>query len=304
MPYTLKLYHELIQSTNMALAIGSKREEGKVIHAATEWNTCKDYIQDAYQKYVRNQQWEPGWKPSTKIIGDTSKVCLLAYHPSWSKSEHWMYGKRIRVLIRKAEDLLGIGPKTTMSMIKEFDETGIPTEGNPYAEVNGIDYSGKGILMFTGSRTWLKHPTMISLYCLMIRTGCAHNIEDDFFTSVEKIIYVGHPSVQARDRTYWRLSVSGVRYLIERGHNSLFGKYTAERIRENYPSGKSLHGWGIKNFSTTSHLADVKKFDANQTKKRLGEVRLEKQCLALRNFSNTLRKATTGDPLGPNYARL
>jgi hypothetical protein len=228
-------------SSDYSFSLLSAPDEEGIARQATSFQECKDYLQDSIQKHLRNKPFDIyGNYAGSTIIGDTEKLRLLVKYNHGSPEKR-MIGTRN--FLRLAERELKIAPRTSVTLVSslfdnEISSTGAPLQGTSRAVVNS-----KRTVLFTASRAWMKSPTMISLYSLLIRLSHHHKPEEEFFPCLERILA---EKSSGTDISYLRKSIDGIRYLAMMGHRRLFGNN--KDLLKNYPN-LQLHSHGIVHFS-------------------------------------------------------
>lgn len=223
-------------------ALLSPPDEEGIARQATTFQGCKDYLQDSIQKHLRGKPFSIyGEYTNTPIIGDTEKLRLLVKYGHGSPEKRMI---ATRNFLRLAERELKIAPRTSVVLVKPLFDEEVSSTGSPLTKTSRATSNSKRAVMFTASRAWMKSPTMISLYSLLIRLSHHHKPEEEFFPCLERILVEKSAGI---DIGYLRSSIDGIRYLVTMGHRRLFGNN--KDLLKNYPHNEQLHGHGIVNFS-------------------------------------------------------
>lgn len=246
-------------SADYSFALLSPPDEEGIARQATNLHTCKAYLQDSIQKHLRGKTFSIyGEHNNNLAIGDTEKLRLLVKYGYGSPEKKMI---ATRNFLRLAERELKIAPRTSAVLVKPLFDEEVSSTGSPITKTSRAASNSKRIVLFTASRAWMKSPTMISLYSLLIRLSHHHKPEEEFFPCLERLLVEESGSI---DVAYLRSSIEGIRYLVAMGHRRLFGNN--KDLLKNYPNYVRLHEQGIVNFSREKQAVIAKKIRKQKLK--------------------------------------
>ena len=94
------------------------------------------------------------------------------------------------------------------------------------------NYKKSGVWMFEGSKRWIKSPPMLSLYALLIRVGCVHEIGVRYEKTFANIIAGVQKPYQKKDSLWLKHAMMGIEKVIRIGDRKIFHR----DIKDNYPN--------------------------------------------------------------------
>ena len=152
-PYGL---NQDIQSTGYVFSFINKASE-----QINPWVLCRDYLHDIVRTNLTDVdidiyglQYGPGFK-SAKL--DLDKIRLLVSTEDLTES----------TLTDTAADNMDVNMMHSLMLLNHYE--GIA--GVPYSTVTRGYQDGQHFWKFVGNEWWLKHPSLVSMYSLLIRLG-------------------------------------------------------------------------------------------------------------------------------------
>lgn len=177
---------------------------------------CKDFLQDVvfaslHKKWIDIYDFQ--YSPNTDPEPCLDKIRLLIANAHDSKLRSKI--PNILDILHQVEDKLEI--KHSLAR-----ECGLPPE----------NYKKGGVWMFEGSKRWIKSPPMLSLYTLLIRVGCVHEIGVRFEKTLANIIAGEQKPYQKKDSLWLKHAMMGIEKVIRIGDRKIFHR----DIKDNYPN--------------------------------------------------------------------
>lgn len=260
----IRLYSSVYEyaGADYSFALLSAPDDNGLALQATSFAGCKDYLQDSIQNHLRNKPFGAyGNYQGYTIIGGTDKLRLLVKYGKGSPETRMI---ATRDFLRLAERELKISPRTTVALVHPIFDTTTSAHGEALEATSQAQANSRRAVLFTASRAWMKSPTMISLYSLLIRLSHHHQPGEEFFPCLERILSENVGKGGA-DVGYLRNSLDGIRYLVMMGHRRLFGNN--KDLIKNYPADIGLHSHGIQNFSMKNDLIIKEKLKETEVQK-------------------------------------
>ena len=224
-----EIYHSGVQ-----FALAGAPDKNGVVAQCHGFAYCKDFLQDAIRNHLHDGTssiWGFKFTNAKNPAPDTTNLSMLIRSSTMSNE---LSSKRLEATqecMRQAEKVLKIKGSTVV-----YDVT---------------DASCKQTtLLVVSPKAWLKHPTMLSFYSLLLRIAFNDYVMGDTFLETIQKVKAGKTK-GSNDRSYITRSEKGINRILKEGHISLFGKDSD--IKKNYPAGMSigkLHDYtGIVHFS-------------------------------------------------------
>jgi len=192
-------------------------EKGEQIN---QWVLCKDYLNEQIASQINEKSYsiygftaDPNVDP--KIDWDNTRILL-----NNSKDKNFL-SKIGNVLdfVNQIEDHMNLR-KTTAEIVS-----------NPEKK-----YEASGVFGVVSSARWMRSPTMMSLYALLLRVGFVHTIGNDWKDTYRGVMNGTIPAYQSNDRSYLTTGREGFEKILNVGYKEIF--YVQPKL--NYPAKKDV----------------------------------------------------------------
>jgi hypothetical protein len=204
----------------------------------TQFVMCKDFLQDAVSAFIHNKpaeiygfRFNPKEAPPLDIqiaYKDTGEVDKKGR----PKQIATVTGRtRIITVNSKDSDFLGKTPNV-LDFLHQFEKHLDLDLTEAYQVDNPEDkYKKCGAVLYVTTTRWKESPPMLSLYTLLLRLGCVHQVGDTWQQTFEKVISGKTKPYQSNDADYLRTSEKAIRQIMTIGFRAMFLKDP----KKNYP---------------------------------------------------------------------
>jgi hypothetical protein len=211
-----------IYSSGVQFALASEPNKEGEIQQCHGFAYCKDFLQDAFRAHLHNKTSHIyGFRFSNEKnpAPSLSKARIFIRTDKGTNDEVKERLGPLQACMQEAEKALKIKGRT-----KVYDVT---------------DESCKRTTILVESpRTWIKHPTMLSLYTLLLRIALNDYVMgDSFLETIQKVKDGGTKT--RNDTSYIKDSEPGINKIMKGGHIKTFG--TVKDIKKNYPKDMPIH---------------------------------------------------------------
>jgi hypothetical protein len=93
-----------------------------------------------------------------------------------------------------------------------------------------------GVFALVSSARWMRSPTLVSLYTLLLRVGFVHALDSDWKDTVKGIVSGKIEPYQKNDKNYLKDSIKGIERILTVGYKNIFYK----QMKFNYPEKKNI----------------------------------------------------------------
>lgn len=181
---------------------------------------CKDFLHDVVYSTVNKKSFE---------LYKFYYCPIIFPNPSFEKTRIMLTNSRDKNFSSKIPNVLDFINQIETAL--KMKKTTVRECDCPWAI-----YEKAGIFLFEGSNRWIKAPSMLSLYTLLLRVGFVHKKEQDFTKTIKEVISKKITPYQRRDSQWLKCSEPALNAILKIGDLNLFKK----DIKANYPKQKSI----------------------------------------------------------------
>jgi hypothetical protein len=204
-------------------------------HQCMPFVRCKDFLQDAVHG---------------TIIQRTADHSGFTYDPKKHKP---VCLKKMRLLAANSQDpSLRDKIPSCLDFINQFEkELGIVKTKTTAVECDEPKqrYKAGGVWLLEANQRWIRSPTMVSLYSLLVRVGFTHTLGKSYKETIAAIVEGKLQAYQPADQYRLQNAKKGIDRILKYGDRTIFHK----QMKKNYPAGISVYSMhnhmGIQGFS-------------------------------------------------------